>query len=71
MSWKIWPIFEKNFSFGQKFLPFLYLFEIKKGLNLERFSETILQMAILGEKQKNFIKIVNTLWRSIFDQRIC
>ena len=49
-----WPIFEKNFFPARNFYPFLYPFEIKKGLNLEHFSETILQMAIFGEKQKNF-----------------
>ena len=78
MSWKIYTLADvwKEKNSGQKFLPFLYPFEIKKGLNLGRFSETILQMAIFGEKQKNFffqnfIKMLKTLWSSIFDQRIC
>ena len=45
---------KKTFFPARNFYPFLYSFEIKKGLNLEHFSKTILQMAILGEKQKNF-----------------
>jgi hypothetical protein len=47
---------KKNFP-ARNFYTFLYPFEIKKGLNLEYFrkiSENILQMAILGEKEKNF-----------------
>jgi hypothetical protein len=56
MSLKMYTLtnlWKKNFS-GQKFLPFWYPFEIKKGLNLGKISEIILQMAILGEKQKTF-----------------
>ena len=57
--------FSTNTPFFAFFLPFL-----------TKNSETILQMAILGEKQKNFffqnfIKMLKTLWSSIFDQRIC
>jgi hypothetical protein len=56
--------FSKNIPF---FCPFFALFD--------QNSKTILQMAILGEKQKNFfffsnfIKILKPVWRLIFNQK--
>ena len=62
---------ESQIKFFFKKYPFFCLFFALFDQN----SETILQMAILGEKQKNFffenfIKMLKPLWSSIFDQRI-